>query len=55
MFAGTADTIVSYANWQKPTCDQHKAKGNVCEFVSYQGGRPVGTGRRRRAEDGDPA
>jgi acetyl esterase/lipase len=41
MFAGTADTIVSYSNWQKPTCDQHKAKGNVCDFVSYQGGTHV--------------
>jgi acetyl esterase/lipase len=38
MFAGTSDTIVSYANWQVPTCNQHKAKGNVCELVTYQGG-----------------
>jgi hypothetical protein len=37
MFSGTADTIVNYANWQVPTCDQHKAKGNVCELVVYQG------------------
>jgi predicted esterase len=37
MFGGTADTVVNYANWQIPTCDQHKAKGNLCEFVSYPG------------------
>jgi acetyl esterase/lipase len=37
MFAGTADTVVNYRNWQIPTCDQHKAKGNICEFVTYQG------------------
>jgi acetyl esterase len=37
MFAGTADTVVDYANWQVPTCDQHKAKGNICELVSYAG------------------
>jgi len=38
MFAGTSDPIVSYSRWQQPTCDQHKAQGNVCEFVSYPGG-----------------
>jgi acetyl esterase len=37
MFAGTADTVVNYAKWQVPTCDQHKAKGNICELVSYAG------------------
>jgi hypothetical protein len=37
MFGGTADTVVNYANWQIRTCDQHKAKGNICEFVSYPG------------------
>jgi acetyl esterase/lipase len=37
MFAGTADTVVKYQDWQKKTCDQHKAAGNVCEWVSYTG------------------
>jgi len=37
MFGGTADTVVNYQNWQVPTCDDHKAVGNVCEFHSYQG------------------
>jgi carboxylesterase type B len=43
MFAGTADNVVQYQNWQVRTCDAQKAKGNVCEFVSYQGqGHGVG-------------
>jgi hypothetical protein len=37
MFGGTADTVVNYANWQIRTCDQHKAKGNICEFVATPG------------------
>lgn len=37
MFGGTADTIVSYQNWQVKSCDDHKAAGNVCEFHSYPG------------------
>jgi dienelactone hydrolase len=37
MFGGTTDNVVSYQNWQLPTCNNHKAAGNVCEFVSYDG------------------
>jgi acetyl esterase/lipase len=37
MFGGTADNVVSYQNWQQTTCRDHKAAGNVCEFVTYQG------------------
>jgi hypothetical protein len=37
MFGGSTDTIVSYQNWQIPTCNGHKAQGNVCEFVAYDG------------------
>jgi acetyl esterase/lipase len=36
MFGGDKDTIVNY-KWQKITCDNHRAKGNVCEFVTYPG------------------
>jgi hypothetical protein len=38
MFAGTADDVVNYQDWQLKTCEDHKARGNVCEFVSYQDG-----------------
>ena len=37
MFAGTADHLVDYEKWQQRTCDDHRAQGNVCEFVSYPG------------------
>jgi acetyl esterase/lipase len=37
MFAGTADVVADYQLWQQPACDDHKAAGNVCEWVSYQG------------------
>lgn len=37
MFGGTADNVVRYQDWQVRTCDDHKARGNVCEFVSYPG------------------
>jgi acetyl esterase/lipase len=36
LFGGDQDKIVNY-KWQKITCDNHRAKGNVCEFVTYPG------------------
>jgi acetyl esterase/lipase len=43
MFAGVQDNVVRYKEWQIPTCEAQKAKGNVCEFVSYDGqGHGVG-------------
>jgi acetyl esterase/lipase len=37
MFAGTTDNLVPHDAWQKATCDDARAQGNVCEFVSYPG------------------
>jgi acetyl esterase/lipase len=37
MFAGTADTLVDHDKWQVPTCMDHRARGNLCELVSYPG------------------
>jgi acetyl esterase/lipase len=42
MFGGTNDTTVTYAV-QVKTCDDMKAAGNVCDFVSYEGaGHEIG-------------
>jgi alpha/beta hydrolase fold len=35
MFGGMLDFVASYGNWQVPTCEDHLAQGNVCEFVTY--------------------
>jgi Carboxylesterase family len=35
MFGGLLDFVASYGNWQIPTCQDHQAQGNVCEFVTY--------------------
>ena len=37
MFQGTVDTLVSPSS-STATCNATKAKGNVCDYVTYQGG-----------------
>jgi carboxylesterase type B len=35
MFGGVLDSVAPYSAWQLPTCQDHQAQGNVCEFVTY--------------------
>jgi acetyl esterase/lipase len=37
LFHGTADNIIAYQNAVN-TCNDHRAQGNVCELVTFEGG-----------------